>query len=388
MIELRRLAVFDLSVVFARLMGGNKIRHYVIPGTSLIMTKFTGQTPEDLVKEHIKIIEKCDEEVTFLPERTGTPFFQNAYDSDSKTLQVKEVSTIILKNHKDIEFSLAQRAIKSVLHQYNHDATPFRSRFVSPITTFLNRGICKINEILRAHQLKDKDVASMDRFEYLNLKIFQIPLLPMYGYVRKVTPCHYLTVAFEEGDIQEATESLVSDLKILNDKDLIMGHLCMPSMMLLADTTGSGKVICVLFCFLFVDHDKLMKLCGFSNPLEFYNKSSSRPLKLIGVKNETFEGGINFLNGVEPKSRYDIEEVEVAIGTPEGGRQAHINNYLETVSAVNDVAKKAKEVLTDVQVLNKTSQVGFNGLQVDADLVDKDGNKTTLDDLYRKNQDR
>lgn len=389
MIELRRLAITDLSQSFARQMGDNKIRHYRVTAHGLVMSKFTGLTAEDLVKEHIKTVEGNTEEVIVLSPRLGTAFFHST-NNDPDVLQVKDVSHIVLKNRTDIEFSLAQRKMDSVLHQYNEDPTPLRSKFLSPITTFINKGLCKINGLLRDFQLKDLDLERLDRFEYLNLKYFQIPLLPMYGMIRKISPCSYIAVGFEEDDIQEAVETFLQDLKILNDRDLIMGHLCMPSMILLADIVGSGKVSCVLFCFLFVDQTKLMKECG----VDSYQDLPRKPLTLVGVKNEVEEGGINYLNGKEPGYKYEIEVVNVTIGTPEGARQAHIDNYNDTIGLVNEVAKKAKEKIEETKVLNKdsvTTSQGMGGtstVAVTADLIDKNGKVTSLGELYRKNEDK
>lgn len=385
MIELRPTAVIDLSVTYARLMGGNKIRHYRVSAISMLMNKFTGETTESLVTRHIREVENSSEEITFLPQKTGTPFFRVDPKADN-VLQVKDITHVILKNYPEIEESLSQRSIKSQIYQYNDDPSPLKTLLLSPITRLLNKPIFKINSLLRRFQTRNIDFSDMDRFEYLDevKKIYQIPLLPEYGYVRRVTLAKYLSVAFEEGDIERATEALVTDLKTLNDQGLIMGNLCMPSMILLADVTGSGKSVCAMLCFVFVDDKKILKLLNKDSFLGLPNKY----LDLVGVKTEALEGGINYLDNISPSSKYDIEIVDVIIGTPEHGRQAHIDNYNETLGQVNKVAKEAKKVLEEVTVSNKTSQVGFNGLQVDADLTDKNGKTTSLGKLYRRNSDK
>lgn len=386
MIELRPTAVIDLSVTYARLMGDNKIRHYRVSGISMLMNKFTGETTESLVIRHIREVENSSEEITFLPQKTGTPFFRVDPKTDN-ALQVKDITHVILKNYPEIEESLSQRSIKSQLHQYNDCPDPIKARFVSPVTRFLNNGLSKINALLRRFQMRNVDVTDMDKFQYQETyrKILQIPLFPEYGYVRRVTLAKYLSVAFEEGDIERATEALVADLKTLNDQGLIMGNLCMPSMLLLADVTGSGKSVCAMFCFVLVDDKKILKLL---NKESFLDLPRDKYLDLVGVKTEALEGGINYLDNISPSSKYDIEIVDVIIGTPEHGRQAHIDNYNETLGQVNKVAKEAKKVLEEVTVSNKTSQVGFNGLQVDADLTDKNGKTTSLGKLYRRNSDK
>ena len=356
-VQLRQTATVSLHTTYARSMGGNKIKHYTIGLASSLIGMFTGEKPDTLqcVKEEIELEEGEKVEIELLA--SGYDLAKDKMRSVGG-MMIEDAADAVLKDYPEIRKSLEQRKIQGCLHQYNECSDPWKAKWLTPITGFINYWtIGKINSLLYKFQspnLQDlKD--GMDRFEYLNEvnNIKLLPTLPMWGMVRKVTPCQYLTVAFEEDEVEAATASLINDLKILNDKELIMGHLALPSMILLADTIGSGKKTCALFCFLFVDMDKLMKLTNVDGPLNMPKK----PLRLLGVKNECFEGEINFLNGVDPRSKYEIEEVFVVGGmSAEKAHKVQVDNYNETVGFVNEVAKKAREDLQKIKKVSSNSE--------------------------------
>lgn len=351
-VQLRQTAVMGLYVTYARIMGEKRIRHYTLSAIHNLIGMYSGEKTDSLqcVKEQIEKEEGEQVEIELL---------SSIYDSTKDTslvggsaLMVEDATKVVLKDNPEIRESLDKKKIQSCLHQYNECSDPWKSKWITPITSFVNYWtIGQINSLL--YKFQRPPTSGIDRFEYLdeiaNIKL--LPLLPTWGEVRKVVPCQYLTVAFEEDDAEFATESLVNDLKILNDNGLIMGHLAMPSMILLADTIGSGKKVCALFCFLFVDMERLMKITKIGSYLELPKK----PLALLGVKNECFEGEINFLDGFDPRSKYEIETVYVDGLSSERNHKVQVDNYNETIEHVNEVAKAAREDLKRIEKVSSNS---------------------------------
>lgn len=370
MVELRLLDTIDLAVTFARKMGGNKIRHYRLTTADLLVAKFTDRSAEDIVREYIKKEE--NEDVTFLPAR-------------SNCVQVRYVSTVVLKDRPDIKRALEKRKITSQIHEYDVWNHPYK-RFLNPIKKVTNYLIRQVNKLLA--RIQGTTLQEVFSFEKWGSSV-NVNLLPYFDecseFTRHFSPCHYLTVAFEEGDLEEATQSLLMDLEILNGHGMIIGHLTMPSMILLADKTGSGKSVFALFCFLFVDYEKLQKITN-KTPLEF----PENPLSLLGVKNDVHEGSFNYLNGVDPSSRYEIETIRIGESTFEENMKLHTDNYADTIDTVNKIAKKASSLMKDIKVVNKQSE-SFSKhwnqceVNINADITGSDGRKTTVEELYRKN---
>src|SRR5581483_1207739 len=369
MIELRPLAIVDLSMTYARSMGENKLRHYRVPATQLAIAKFTGRSAEDLVRDHIKAKEG-ETEVSFLPYRTwefdGTP--------KEGVLQAKDITDLILKDSPEVRQSLEKVKVDSLVHQYNIYENKFKEKFLGSISRFINRFLINpINEYLREFQLKD--VPFEDRMSYLfeldNLKL--LPYLPEFGPRRAASPCSFLSVAFHEDDIERATALLLKDLCILQEKGLILGHLAMPSMLILADTVGSGKGTFAMFCFLFLDQEKSQKLLGLNA-----EEMPRLPLTLLGVQTESVEGGITYLDNKSPSDKYQIEVVNVGDATTERDRAAVIDMYNATKDAVNEAAKRTKERIDTSEILNKHSVTIGDRVYINADIKDKNAKIETL----------
>lgn len=387
MIELQPLAVSDLSFTYARKMEGNKIRHYKVTASDIVMSKFTGKSCDDVVKEYI--LKEEGEEATVLPYKNAVwpKEVGETIASRNAAFQMRDISKLLLENNPEIEKALRTVKVQSQLYQYNVPG-PWYEPLWNTLASGYNFLIAPINHLLAKLQgFKNPFEASAHRemnddgrgWHMTEDQGFFLPHMQQIGYARRVSPCSYLSISFEEDFLQEAVDNLLSDLKILHEKDLIMGHLTMPGIILLADTIGSGKSSYAIFCFLFVDQYKLCEITG-----KTFLDLPKKPLELIGVKTEAFEGGL----GGALSNVYEIEPIYVSSQDFESRRQAYIENYLENVEHVNKVAKKVSEGIEKVEVLNKTSSpTGFNGkdIAINADIIGPDGQQVTLGDLYSKN---
>jgi hypothetical protein len=154
-------------------------------------------------------------------------------------------------------------------------------------------------------------------------RIKSIPLMPVAGWRRCVTPCRFLCVTFDESNRAEAVETLQKDLKILADKKLIMGHLAMPFQIQLVDVVGSGELSYVLSCFLFVDDKRFEKLVGKKR----FKEEGHKPLSLntlLELKTEAVEGSLGY---ADFRKKWDIEEVNIF----EHEKQERWDAYLDSL---------------------------------------------------------
>ena len=92
-IELHPLSIFDLNQRFARVMGGNRIRHYVV---SSIAPLVGGMNAQEIVKNYIRD-EEGDVEVKFLPMSMSP-----RSPDDKNTIQAKDITNILLKDNPEI----------------------------------------------------------------------------------------------------------------------------------------------------------------------------------------------------------------------------------------------------------------------------------------------
>lgn len=367
-VQLRQLAVMSLGITYARSMGGNKLKHYTMNHLQMLIGQFSGQPTDNLeaVRQHIEQEEGEPVEIELLPT------VYNASGMESiQGMQIKEVSDAILDFDPQVRAALEKLHVKSTLYQYNDCISPFKTKYLAPITEWINYKVLgPINSLLYRMQyphiaeefkmateiLTEQEIDAFDAhinkkslYRSLLRKIKQIPLLPAWGYVRKVTPVSFLTVVFQEDEIEQAVETLLADLRLLEKNGLIMGHLAMPSLILMADMIGSGKLTYALFCFPILDQDKLCKILK-KSPLEL----GKHPFAELGVKLETPEGGANYLNGVDPKSKYEIEEVKVGPSVSDA-HKVQVESYLSSREYVNKVAKEANELIENLEKVTSTT---------------------------------
>lgn len=300
------LAVIDLSMRYARRMEGNKIRHYRVPA---LQSMVGGPSAQETLTDFIKEQEGQDVEVEFLPSLSSK--------LGNSALQVEDISDRVLKGLPRVRQALEKNRVKGQLYQYID--YPLLDRVLDYVED-------KFKSIRAKFMVKFSDS--------MNYRVFQVNRRSKHC----ITPCTYLSYSYFQSNEQEAIDRLREDLKILHKHKLIMGHLAMPCSMNLADTYGSGDLPKVLFCFLFVDQNKLAKVLGKNSVLELEALS----LKYLGVNSENHEGGIGHMID---QGKFEIEEVEVGMGFSDKARQAMIKSYEESREEVNAAAARQTERL-------------------------------------------
>ena len=312
MIILRRLTAFNLATTYARVLESNKICHYYVTHAKTLTDP---KSAEEMIVEYIKK-ETGDDSVII--EETK---INNAYGIGLESVQLAKD---VLQDLPKVKKQLEKREVKSQILQYNQ-RDPWYKYLLNPIAIPYNWIVSKINAKWADYQWKKLGgfpKTKLGEGGYLDLRnqIKSIPLLPIAGLRRYCTPCHFLTVTFDESNRSEAIKILQNDLNILSDKKLIMGHLAMPFQLQLADAVGSGELSYVIGCFLFVDDRRIEKLMGKNNWREAsFNKLGLNTL--LGLKTETFEGG---LSDVDLRKKYEIEEINIF----EHEKQEHYDAYL------------------------------------------------------------
>lgn len=329
MIKLRRVALDDISVKYARDLGSNKLKHYVVSYVgSIILNKTYDELVLDFVSKELNI---PTTEIEILDGLKSAP-----------NEALVEEATDVLEYLPKIKKALKKVKTNSQLYQYNK-----RTRFwllwtlLYPLASILNPLLRRLDGFYWKHQWKKGGGVPEDRFEYLSAvkNIKHIREIPTSTYVRHVEPCHYLSVEFEEQDRDKAVKILQEDLKILQNHKLIIGHLQMPFTMKLPDSIGSGHRTMILACFLFIDSDKFYKIVNktpFDVPYLALNK-------LLGLKTENFEGSATALPQLSPRNKYEIEQISVCPSFRKEAQEEHVKVYLESVEAGKRIAAKKKE---------------------------------------------
>ncbi len=329
MIKLYPVAITDLSVRFARDMGSNKVRHYIIAPAAIIVNKFTGTSFEDAVRDYIKETE--NEDVEFVKSvKSDIDSFETLNQIPppeyGSLLNVLDATPIVLGRDSKVRKALEKTKSQGILHQTNYYGN-FLGKLHDRLAYRYNKHIVpNVNKILYAIQ----------GYDYAGYQpmVKQLRLLDL-KYLRVINRVEFISVAFSADDAIEALESIREDLRKLQKAGLIMGHLAMPSIMALADTVGVGSTSYVLFCFPIIDEIRFQKLTK-TGPLDI--RSSELRLARLGVQNQTFEGGINWLNGKDPKSKVEIEEINVFQGMADRNREKVISQYEATREDVNKAA--------------------------------------------------
>ena len=327
---LKQLALTDLNLRYARKMSENTIRHYIVPMSMTVMSHFSGNTPDNLVKEYIKENEGIDVIVEPVVSRTDN------------SLKVTNVSNSVLAGRNDIKRALSKFTTKQLIHQ-----TPVYGSKFDTFKAMINwKVILPINNLI-ARFKTGKSIPNSVPMSYHT----GIPYFRVAQKYNKVHLTHYLVIAFQEDEFKDAAKALVKDLDILLKNKLILGNLTMPSLVPLADTVGDGKKVYALICYVLIDSDVKEKLIG----KEEYG-SPKPSLKQIGIKYECAEGSVNFLDNIDPRDKYEIEEINIADGINEKNRQAYIESYNSTVEHVNSVAQDMNNKMDQVNI-EKSSEI-------------------------------
>lgn len=305
-IQLVPIAITGLSLQYARRMEGNKFKHYTLPYVSLILKD---KTPQQRVIEYVQ------------EENPGA----NVVILDAKRIPLEvggsihsplDLSKEVLSSSKTRK-AYNQFASKSQIHQYVHYDS-FLDKVVAHTVSKLNSFISLFIGV-NPYNGRPKEIVKYPK-----------------NYYKRVTCCRFLCYLYDEDQEQQAIDKLKKDLDLLADKDLLMGHLAKPSAIYMADTVGSLVLRKAIFAFIFVDDQKLCKLLD----CEMLSLPKDA-LKRLGIDSETPEGGIG--PSLEGMRQYEIEEVMVGVMPSEEARQAHVDSYLESREAVNQIAKAAND---------------------------------------------
>ena len=133
---------------------------------------------------------------------------------------------------------------------------------------------------------------------------------------------HMIAISFEEGEELAAQEAFINDLKVLQEKNLVLAYLAKPQLMKLVDEVGTGKNYYTLFCMVFVDTPKIEKELGqtnFSNNTLILNK--------IGCKLESGEILTNWLGNRSPARKYHVEEVRIGVKQYDELKNSMVESY-------------------------------------------------------------
>lgn len=346
---LRPVASTDLCARFARDMGENKIRHYVLPLSLALVKKFTGQDTEYVVRDFIKRTEGVND-VVFKDFKNLSLFYTDDQPGKKKIVSgytVTDVSKLILGQDPSVARSLVKIKSASYLYQWNWYKTPLHKMYDWGIHYYNKFVVPRVNRLLMFLQGVDPN----EYGGFAHQLMYKDPI-----YTRKVDPAHFISVAFESSDAERAVEAFREELRILDKNKLIKGHLCMPSVMALADTIGRGKFY-VIFCFPIIDHDQLIKIKGMKSPLELPQKDQ---LSLVGLKYETMEGGVKWFEGKEPRQIYEVEDVWIKdLDAPERDQMV-MQCYETSKDHINSVASAMKEELKNTEKIVSKSETFFD----------------------------
>lgn len=337
---LRKLSQVWLNTTFARTMEDGSITHYSVP------YDYSSNNPLKDVKDYImKTESKEGSEIEFVLEATASLVSPDTFGN----VNTQDVSSI-LKHDPKVKKSLKKHKAQRLIHET--DLMSKKDRVINFLARVANPKIVAINKVL----IKIQKLSSEE------LMLGKGRLLPTISHrfgLRKYNFVKYICIAFEAPDYLEAQDALLSDLRILQDNDLIMGHLSMPSLIALADTIGSGHQMCALFCFPIIDDAKLEKLIG----KELLN-ANKLCLKHLGVLYENLEGGINYLNDIDYHQKYKIKTITVTDLSYDKIQEEVKVAFNESIPTVNKAAAMTRKLLKEYpeqfakaeQELNKAVQ--------------------------------
>jgi hypothetical protein len=342
---LRPVAITDLNIRYARHMGGNKVRHYVLPALVVVKESLIGDDGGKNFLKHFIAETEGITDVEFVEARHQAR--HQAKTGQSAPLILEDVTDLVFNQPGDSKVvrSLKKLSAKQLIVEYHWYSSIFGKLYDKFIAFPWNRLLFRFN-------------FWSTRFAALDCK-----------YQHKFHRVKSLTVACKLDELHRAFEVLRQDLCTLNDLGLIEGHLAMPSVVELADTVGLGKNNVALFCFPVINEQRASKLLK-KQQFELPNLY----LELFNVISETPEGEIGYLDGVDLKDKYDIEEVQVGsdtfgelLLTSDEARDAHISSFENAKDWVNEVSSTQKKQLAK---LEKES----NSTTIFEESIDENGN--------------
>lgn len=318
-ITLCKLARVDLSIKYARDMGNGKIRHYSVPYSETLL----GTKAIDLIRLHIMSEELLEPSEVEIEE---VAIASLVAPNTNGSLNIEEVPVL----DEEIKAALKKVTTTSTIHQASTISR--KDRAINYLADLINPVVVKINMVLKDIQkLSYEDILDGKGY-FMRGIIYRSPMIHIH-------PVRFLSVAFEANDYKEAKQALLNDLSILNNKDLILGNLAMPSLLAIADTVGSGQQQCVLFCFPIIDYTKMASLIGEANA------KATLPLKYFGVKTESVEGRVNYLNGITPEAKYQIETVDVVKEKQQAQHKLILKTFEASLPKVSEAAAVTNAIL-------------------------------------------
>ena len=296
----------ELAIKYARKIDDNNIVHYSISSIDLLINKVD-------IKQKVK--EYVSKELNIEIEK-----IKIAESVNSSALIINPANDV-LKGLCKVKKKLTRIHEKSVILQY-HKSNTFMEKIINSVIFCRNKIAFIVNTI--SNKLNSNYKV---RYRYA------------YGGTVLLAPCHFLSVGFEEKDREKAIQILRNDLKILSDNDLILGNLSMPKQMELADTIGSGEKQQVIYCFPFINYQKLYEICNIK-PYEAAEKYKGIPLlrALLGVQTDSFEGNIAETE-LSPSKKYNINEVSISFLNEPTPHELWLQNF----EYQNKVLKKVRK---------------------------------------------
>ncbi len=359
-IKLRYLGHSGLINVYSRRMGDSKIKHYHISIAQALINKMEGKTDLDVLKEYIEKTEGL-KDINITIEQSGFPDlskFGNSIPLYGYNISLTDISKTVLKDEPVL--------FKELLKVKSNGTLYTSLKEFNVLEKIYNKIVNTYNKVVKAVNSLTSKLP-----EFLNIKL---PVTPNILQSSTQGFTHYISICFEAEDTKEAINALISDLKILLKKKLILGHLAMPSIMPVTNTVGAGNFYCI-FCFPLLDSERVRTLTG--EKIDGTLKLSS-----IGLKYEIFEGGISkWLNDVKPTDMFEVEEVNLYDSQTKEIQQQVLDSFNKSRDLVNEVSKKMRKKLKKSKVRNSRSSTTVGGtgssgeyvptkVKVDVDLVD------------------
>ena len=285
----------DMSEAYAVFLPNGKVQHFTYP---LINSLISSAQGEDNTAHKLKLLDRAvkkymdreDVELSFLPAETLL--------SDTTKELIKD--SVIAMLDPQIRRDYLRQSHLNCLVQYQ-EKVRFSGMlsFLRPIINselfekidkwLFNLAFINAEDSFDEIQVRSSFVKSVwTSFVYV---MEGLKRLSEKQTVRKLASTKHLTVGFAEEDMAAAIEAIANDLNIIGRKFNIRGNLVRPvGYIQLGDIAGRiGKVYAIYCGVVFNEFDTLKT-----------GDSLANVLSEIGVKCITQEGGLTWLNGVNP----------------------------------------------------------------------------------------
>ena len=310
-IKLRKLAVQDLNTTFSRHLGGRIYRHYMVPVSSSII----GLDPTEEVCKFIELEEGEGTQVVIVSEADRV---LNRAQVSSNIIDAMGILSLF----PELQKMFAGKGYPHTLYQ-----RPWKYTWKEKILRFIqdvgNDLIFRANLLIAKWQTRNMTPEQiMNSMGDIHQGFFFDRLKFAQERINQMEKYHMIAISFEEGEELAAQEAFINDLKVLQEKNLVLAYLAKPQLMKLVDEVGTGKNYYTLFCMVFVDTPKIEKELGqtnFSNNTLILNK--------IGCKLESGEILTNWLGNRSPARKYHVEEVRIGVKQYDELKNSMVESY-------------------------------------------------------------